>query len=117
MNYTVVAGDTLSDIADNFGVSVSDIVNANASITDPNLIRVGQVINIPLAGDSSSSAPATISTTPSGAISEITVTAQKIPVTPAPSAPFTFASLFKPPRLYYTLAIGAGIAWLLTQDD
>lgn len=45
-SYTVVSGDTLSGIANRFGVSVSDLVSANG-ITDPNLIYVGQTIQVP----------------------------------------------------------------------
>lgn len=47
--HPVVAGDTLSEIAKKYGVSVDDIVKANASlIKDKNLIRVGWVLKIPL---------------------------------------------------------------------
>jgi hypothetical protein len=46
--YVIVAGDTLSRIAETFGVTVDQILAANPSITDPNLIRVGQVISIPV---------------------------------------------------------------------
>lgn len=44
--YTVVSGDTLFRIAAKLGVSTSDLIEAN-SITNPNLIRVGQVLVIP----------------------------------------------------------------------
>ncbi len=44
--YTVVAGDTLTSIALRFGTTVSAIVQANG-IVNPNLIFVGQVLNIP----------------------------------------------------------------------
>ena len=54
--YTVAAGDTLGVIAARFGVSVEAIVTANG-ITDPNRIRVGQVLLIPDA-DGTVSAPA-----------------------------------------------------------
>ncbi len=45
--YTVQSGDTLSSIAAKFGVSLSALESANPQITNPNLIYVGQVINIP----------------------------------------------------------------------
>ncbi|HEX7593021.1 MAG TPA: LysM domain-containing protein [Anaerolineae bacterium] len=44
--YTVVAGDTLYAIARKFGVTVDAIVAAN-NITNPSLIKPGQVLNIP----------------------------------------------------------------------
>lgn len=45
-SYTVVSGDTLSAIAQRFGVTVEAIAQANG-IGDPSLIRVGQVLLIP----------------------------------------------------------------------
>jgi LysM repeat protein len=43
--YTVVAGDTLSKIAAQFGTTVAALASANG-ITNPNLIYVGQVLKI-----------------------------------------------------------------------
>ena len=45
--YRVVARDTLSLIAKNFGVSLPELKKANPQITDPNRINVGDIINIP----------------------------------------------------------------------
>ena len=45
--YTVQPGDTLSSISQVFGVSLEALEAANPDITDPNLIDVGQVLNIP----------------------------------------------------------------------
>ena len=47
--YTVASGDSLSAIADRFGVSVEAIVEAN-DIADPTRLSVGQVLTIPSAG-------------------------------------------------------------------
>jgi LysM repeat protein len=47
--YTVQRGDTLRKIADRIGVSVNDILAVNPQIVNPNLIYVGQVINLPAA--------------------------------------------------------------------
>lgn len=45
--YTVKSGDTLSKIAGYYDVTVSDILAANPSITNPSWIYVGQKITIP----------------------------------------------------------------------
>ena len=44
--YTVRAGETLSGIAARLGVSTSSLASANG-ITNPNLIRAGQELNVP----------------------------------------------------------------------
>ncbi|UNC93115.1 LysM peptidoglycan-binding domain-containing protein [Candidatus Contubernalis alkaliaceticus] len=44
----VSVGETLSSIARRTGVSVQAIIDANPQIKDPNLIFVGQIINVPL---------------------------------------------------------------------
>jgi len=46
-DYTVKAGDTLSDIAKANNVSVDELLKANPNITNPDVIRAGQNINIP----------------------------------------------------------------------
>ncbi len=46
--YVVHQGDTLSGIAQNFGVSLAALEAANPQITNPNLIFPGQVILIPV---------------------------------------------------------------------
>lgn len=46
INYTVQAGDTLSEIAHKTNARVQDIINAN-KISDPTRIRVGQTLFIP----------------------------------------------------------------------
>ncbi len=54
--YTVQWGDTLSSIGRKFGVSVQAIVAANG-LTNPNFIRVGQVLLIPGTGTTPPPAP------------------------------------------------------------
>lgn len=44
--YKVVKGDTLSAIAKRYGITLAQLKKLNPQITNPNLIRVGQVINI-----------------------------------------------------------------------
>jgi LysM repeat protein len=43
----VKSGDTLSGIASKAGVKLSDVIKANPQISNPNLIRPGQIIKIP----------------------------------------------------------------------
>lgn len=45
-SYTVQEGDTLSKIAARFGLSLQDVLEVNQQIHNPDLIMVGQVINI-----------------------------------------------------------------------
>jgi LysM repeat protein/Tol biopolymer transport system component len=47
MIYIVQPGDTLSGIAERFGVSLSQLLAANPQIVNPNVIVVGQRITIP----------------------------------------------------------------------
>lgn len=47
MNYVVKAGDTLSKIAKRNGMTLAQLIQANPQITDPNKIRVGDVVNLP----------------------------------------------------------------------
>jgi LysM repeat protein len=46
-SYTVVRGDTLYRIAQRCNTNVQALLRANPAITNPNLIRAGQVITIP----------------------------------------------------------------------
>lgn len=55
--YTVVHGDTLSGIAQANGVPLAEVIAANPSIQDPNLIMPGQEINLP-SGQQGAIAPA-----------------------------------------------------------
>lgn len=55
--YTVRSGDTLSEIAAAWGVSVSDLAAYNG-ISNPDVINVGQVIKKPTSGTSTPSASA-----------------------------------------------------------
>lgn len=44
--YTIQPGDTLSSVASRFGISLTDLMNANADV-DPRRLRVGQKIQLP----------------------------------------------------------------------
>ena len=54
--YVVQRGDTLGAIAQRFGVSLADLINAN-NIANPNLVFVGQVLVIPGGGGSNNPPP------------------------------------------------------------
>lgn len=74
-SYTVVSGDTLTQIAKDHGVDLDVLIKHN-NITNPNLIYVGQVINIPgVASATASETPATTttSTTTSSVVSPSSV--------------------------------------------
>lgn len=47
MTYTIKAGDTLSKIAARNGLTLAQLMQANPRISDPNKIKVGDVINLP----------------------------------------------------------------------
>lgn len=46
--YLVQNGDNLWDISIKLGISHKDLIDANPSITNPNVIYAGQVINVPV---------------------------------------------------------------------
>lgn len=94
--YTVRPGDTLSVIARRHGVSLAALAQAN-NLTNPNALRIGQVLTIPTAaGSSAAAAPA------------VSPSATAVPPAPtaAPAAPLTATG-------YYTVRKGdtlSGIA-------
>jgi LysM repeat protein len=47
MTYTVKTGDTLSKIAARNGLTLAQLLQANPQISDPNRIKVGDVLNLP----------------------------------------------------------------------
>lgn len=51
VEHIVVKGEILSRIANFYGVTIPAIQTINPKITDPNMIRVGQVIKIPIKVD------------------------------------------------------------------
>jgi LysM repeat protein len=66
ITYTVQPGDTLHKIAIKFGVTVSALVALN-DIQDPNLIEVGQVLEIPESSTTATPAPSPTSQSPATA--------------------------------------------------
>lgn len=63
LQYTVQAGDALGVIAQAYGVSIEDLMAAN-SITDPNMLYVGQVLIIPVGGLAVPTAAAPLESSP-----------------------------------------------------
>lgn len=54
--YVVKKGDVLSKVTEKFGVSISDLVNANPVLKKNKNVRVGQQLTIPALSDSGSGA-------------------------------------------------------------
>jgi Tol biopolymer transport system component/LysM repeat protein len=79
--YTVKAGDTLSEIAARFGVTVQAIAEANG-ITNTKLIRVGQVLVIPAPGTT----PLSLTVTPTPTWTPIVLRTTTAEATGNPSA-------------------------------
>ncbi len=70
MTYKVRPGDTLSKIAKNNGVSLAQLLQANPQISDPNRIKVGDMITLP-----------------NGALDLSTDTTKPLPPIPTPPPP------------------------------
>lgn len=45
--YTIVSGDTMYKIASRYGITLEELIRANPQIPNPNIIQIGQSINIP----------------------------------------------------------------------
>ncbi len=73
MTYTVKPGDTLSKIAMRNGVSTTQLLEANPQITNPNNIKVGDVINVPngtVMTENTKPLPSNIATAVAGALGQ-----------------------------------------------
>ena len=55
--HTIVAGDTLGKVAKTFGVSLSELLAANPQITNPDVVKRGEVLTIPTDATSPSPHP------------------------------------------------------------
>ena len=79
--YIVTAGDSLSSIADRFGIPVSTIVEVN-KLADPNFVFSGQRLVIPVSGESGdnrATAPTTATPVPAQAVQGIAIRAVAAP--------------------------------------
>ncbi|MBN8887459.1 MAG: LysM peptidoglycan-binding domain-containing protein [Rudaea sp.] len=56
-DYAVQRGDTMSGIANKFGVSLGSLLGANPQISNPNLIYPGQTVHVPGGHGAASTAP------------------------------------------------------------
>lgn len=83
--YTVVAGDTLGEIARRHGVKVGDLALLN-NITDPAKLRVGQVLKIP-AGATAAATPVTQTSVRPAAPAPDASAPAPAPAAPAPDFP------------------------------
>jgi LysM repeat protein len=83
VTYVVQSGDTLSEIAARFDVTVAALMEAN-DITDPALIRPGRVLIIPVPG---ATVVASTGSTPTATTSTATPTRTGPTPTPAPTKP------------------------------
>jgi len=88
IEYVVQAGDTLGTIAEQFGITTDELMAMN-SLTDPNLIRVGQTLYIPAAGTPLPTATPTATIIPAQpaaqATTAFTLPPADISFTPTPS--------------------------------
>lgn len=83
--YTIRSGDTLSAIADRFGVTLEDLLAANDGI-DPTGLVAGDVINLPETATSDAPAPTERAVVPTTESEEEAVA--EVPIdTPVPVAP------------------------------
>jgi LysM repeat protein len=70
INYVVKSGDTLSEIAQNYGTTYQVIASLNR-ISNPNLIYPGQVLKIPVSNNNSNSGTIYYTVKPGDTLSEI----------------------------------------------
>lgn len=107
--YTVVKGDTLAAIAKRFGSSVHAIATASG-VADPNKIKVGQSLLIPVAPDDLSDVVVTVKPR----VTSAPKSPPRASVEPPTISPAEYLAVwFEPPRLWFTLAALASAAWYL----
>ena len=118
--YRIGPGDTLSNIARAYGVTVAVLASMN-NLADPNQIQAGQTIRVPATApditdstgvDTPSPSP---SNYPQPAVGTDANPLQLSPMTITGSAPFDWTALLKPPQVYYLAAALAAAAYLYTR--
>lgn len=83
MDYTVVAGDTVSLIAARYGLVWQNVASANG-LTDPYIIEIGQVLRLP--GVAANATPAPAAPSPTTTTPTTTTTTTAAPAATAPPA-------------------------------
>lgn len=89
--HTVQAGETLGTIAEQYGISIEELMRANA-MTDPNRVYVGQLLFIPAPGSqldapTPTPSPARATATPTAEPAAATATPEAQPATPTTGQP------------------------------
>lgn len=98
--YVVASGDTMSGIAKKFGVTMQALLLAN-KVTDPNLVRVGQKIRVPIA-------PGAVTTLASVGVTGTfpqNVTVAPVTQAPAPTTPTTIDDGSSPQTSIVTITV------------
>jgi peptidoglycan-N-acetylglucosamine deacetylase len=97
--YVIASGDTMSGIAKKFGVTMQALLLAN-NLTDPNLVRVGQKIRVPIA-------PAAATLPPVGVTGTFPLAVTVAPVTqaPPPTTPTTIDDGSSPQTSIVTITV------------
>jgi LysM repeat protein len=106
-DYVIAAGDTMSGIAKKFGVTMQALLLAN-NLTDPNLVRVGQKIKVPVAPTAVTTVPpvGVTGTFPPGAVTVAPVTQAPAPTAkPAPTTPTTIDDGSSPQTSIVTITV------------
>ena len=98
--YVIASGDTMSGVAKKFGVTMQALLSAN-NLTDPNLVRVGQRIKVPIAPAAATTLP------PVGVTGTFPQAVTVAPVTqaPAPTTPTTIDDGSSPQTSIVTITV------------
>ncbi|MHA6533557.1 LysM peptidoglycan-binding domain-containing protein [Paenibacillus sp. BAC0078] len=61
--HTVKQGDTLWKLSKAWGITLKDMIDANPQLKNPNVLMVGEIVNIPKKGNNSAANPQSIAST------------------------------------------------------
>lgn len=101
--HEVKAGETLTRIASQYGISVASLQEVNA-IEDPTKVRIGTLLVIPTGGGAATSAPALVKAPSTPAVAKTTAPAAT--PKPAPAAPVAATSGITDSGKIYEVAKG-----------